>query len=53
MEALLQKGSDVWLDDLGELLRVTKYNHGWAPNLMGGVVVISISPSGVQKKARK
>jgi DNA-directed RNA polymerase subunit F len=32
MEPLQQKGFDFRLDNLGELLRITKYNHGWSPS---------------------
>jgi len=31
MKALLKKGFDVRLGNLGELLGITKYNHGWPP----------------------
>jgi hypothetical protein len=53
MKALLEKGFNFRLDNLRELLRITKYNHGWPPNLMGGCSVVlgvmGISPSGVLK----
>ena len=54
MEASTKKGFYFRLDDLGELLRVTKYNHGWSP-LMDWMVLLSLVflLLGFKKKARK
>ena len=54
MEALTKKGFNVRLGDLGELLRITKYNHGWPP-LMDWMVLLSLVflLLGCKKKARK